>query len=69
MSNVLHLAVNNDKKKLQVMKELSLENAILRPSEHYHDNIGGLASTTPGSTCSNEDGTGQTTTRRYVCVC
>ena len=36
---MLHLAVNEDEKELQVTKELSLEKAVLLPSYHYHDNI------------------------------
>ena len=38
-TNVLHLAVNEEKKELQVMKEVSLEKAMLPPSYHYHDII------------------------------
>ena len=35
-TNVLHLAVNENKKELRVMKEVSLEKAVLLPSNHYH---------------------------------
>ena len=38
-TNVLHLAVNEDKKERQLQQELMLDHAVLLPSYHYHDNI------------------------------
>ena len=38
-TNVLHLAVNEDKKERLLQQELMLDHAVLLPSYHYHDNI------------------------------
>ena len=37
-TNVLHLAVNEDKKERQLQQELTLDHAVLLPSCH-HDNL------------------------------
>ena len=38
-TNVLHLAVNEDKKERLLQQELMLDHAVLLPSYHYHDSI------------------------------
>ena len=38
-TNVLHLAVNEDKKERLLQQELMLDHTVLLPSYHYHDNI------------------------------
>ena len=38
-TNVLRLAVNEDKKERQLQQELMLDHAVLLPSYHYHDSI------------------------------
>ena len=37
--NILHLAVNEDKKERLLQQELMLDHAVLLPSYHYHDNL------------------------------
>ena len=63
-TNVLHLAVNEDKKESQLQQELMLDHAVLLPSYHYHDNIGAVRQAR-GTYC-HEEGVGQTTTKRHV---
>ena len=38
-TNILHLAVNEDKKEGQLQQELILDHAVLLPSNNYHDNL------------------------------
>ena len=39
VTNILHLAVNEDKEERLLQQELMLDHAVLLPSYHYHDSL------------------------------
>ena len=63
-TKVLHLAVNEDLKGKQLQQELMLDHEVLLPNYHYNDNIEQHDKKEVLS--ANEEGVGQTTTKRHV---